>query len=139
MTAGPTVAVGAVIVSRNRLLLVRRANPPELGRWSIPGGRVETGEIPAAAVERGEVMEETGLRVECGRFLGWVERLSPSHHFVILDFEAQPVGPPGTLRAGSDASDAAWIGRREVPGLELVAGLADFLAAHDVIAAAQDG
>ena len=37
--------VGAVAFdAQGRLLLVKRANPPSQGLWSIPGGRVEPGE-----------------------------------------------------------------------------------------------
>jgi ADP-ribose pyrophosphatase YjhB (NUDIX family) len=132
------VAVGAVTVHRDRLLLVRRANPPERGRWSIPGGRVEAGETLAAALER-EVLEETAIAVRCGRFLGWVERMTPTHHFVILDFEADAIGDPGEPRAGSDARAAAWVPLADVGALELVGGLATFLVEHDVIARRPNG
>src|SRR2546423_3214423 len=41
---GPVVGVGAVIWrGPERLLLARRGQPPRLGEWSIPGGRVEAG------------------------------------------------------------------------------------------------
>ena len=70
-TAGvkPVVAVGGVAVLDGSVLLVRRATPPQAGRWTIPGGHVEPGETLASAVER-ELLEETGLRVTCGPFLG---------------------------------------------------------------------
>ena len=62
--------VGALVHDSNgRLLLVRRANPPGEGMWSIPGGRVEPGETDEAAVTR-EVAEETGLSVTVGRLVG---------------------------------------------------------------------
>ena len=40
----PIVGVGAVIVDQDRVLLVRRANEPLKGEWSLPGGAVELGE-----------------------------------------------------------------------------------------------
>ena len=58
-----------------------------MGLWSIPGGRVEGGELMADAVAR-EVMEETGLSVEPGPWVGCVERIGPDHHFVIHDYVA---------------------------------------------------
>ena len=37
--------VGAIVTdSDGRLLLVKRGHEPEMGRWSLPGGRVRPGE-----------------------------------------------------------------------------------------------
>jgi 8-oxo-dGTP diphosphatase len=126
----PEVAVGAVVVDDGALLLVRRGRGPAAGEWSVPGGRVERGETLAEAVVR-EVAEETGLEVVCGPLLGWVERISDDHHHVILDFEATLLG--GSLVAGDDAAEAAWIPAGEVTELRLVDGLAEFLADHGII------
>ena len=46
----PFLGVGAVIIDDRRVLLVRRANPPLQGEWSIPGGLVETGETTRDAI-----------------------------------------------------------------------------------------
>jgi ADP-ribose pyrophosphatase YjhB (NUDIX family) len=129
----PVVAAGGVAVVDGRLLLVQRATEPQAGRWTVPGGRVEPGETLTAAVER-EILEETGLRVRCGSFLGWVERIGHRHHFVILDFRVQvPPGAPDPV-AGGDAAATAWVALAEVPTLPLVSGLEDFLRAHGVLA-----
>lgn len=62
--------VGAVVFDDvGRLLLIRRANEPGRGRWSVPGGRVEDGETDHHAVIR-EVAEETGLAIEITRRVG---------------------------------------------------------------------
>ena len=100
----PEVCVGAVVIDEGQLLLVRRGNPPGEGSWSVPGGRVEPGEHLQDAAQR-ELAEETGLVGRNMRFLGWVERISPAHHFVILDFAVTvleapvcvPVQPPTSL------------------------------------------
>lgn len=141
MTAGPRpeVAVGAVVTAGGALLLVRRGQEPEAGRWSLPGGRVERGEALASAVER-EVLEETGVVVRCGAFVGWVERIAADHHFVILDFfasvtTASAVDEP--VAAGGDAAQASWVPLRDVRSLALVSGLEQFLADHGVLDAAR--
>ena len=127
----PELAVGAVVVTDGCLLLVRRATDPGRGRWSVPGGRVERGESLERAVVR-EVEEETGVEVVCGPLLGWVDRIGPTHHVVILDFTATAVAP-AVPRAGDDAAEAAWVRIETVADLDLVDGLAAFLRRHGVI------
>jgi ADP-ribose pyrophosphatase YjhB (NUDIX family) len=128
----PELCVGAVVLRGQELLLVRRARGPGFGRWSLPGGRVEVGETLAEAVVR-EVAEETGLEVVCGEALGWVERISDRDHFVIIDFRAVPTAPGAPLTAGDDAAEVAWVPLDEVTGMDLVDGLAEFLADHGVV------
>jgi ADP-ribose pyrophosphatase YjhB (NUDIX family) len=108
--------VGALVYDeQHRLLVVRRANEPGRGLWSIPGGRVEPGEDDPTAVAR-EVAEETGLTVEVGNLVGEVERPGPRGQlYVIRDYEATAVG--GKLTAGDDASDARFVTRSEFAAL----------------------
>ena len=125
------VAVGAIVRCADELLLVRRGREPAVGEWSVPGGRVEPGELLMEAVAR-ELLEETGLQAVCGPLVGWVERISDDRHFVILDFEATVTGD-ATPTAGGDASAARWWPLSEVAALQLVEGLAEFLYDHGVI------
>jgi acetyl-CoA carboxylase carboxyl transferase subunit beta len=127
----PELCVGAVAVVDEELLLVRRGRGPGAGRWSVPGGRVESGETIRDAVVR-EVAEETGLRVRCDELLGWAERIGPQDHFVILDF-AVTVTDGRRPMAGDDAADARWFPLSSVPEVALVDGLADFLRDHGVL------
>ena len=127
------MCVGAVVVHEDCLLLVRRGRGPAQGEWAVPGGRVEAGETLAEALVR-EVAEETGLEVVCEALLGWVERIGPDHHFVILDFRAQVLDPDRQApRAGDDAAEAAWVPLADVAALALVDGLAEFLSEHGVL------
>ena len=43
------VAAAAVIEQDDRILLIRRANPPWQGDWNLPAGYVEADEAPSAA------------------------------------------------------------------------------------------
>ena len=130
--ARPEVAVGAVVVRDDRLLVVRRGHGPGAGEWSVPGGRVEGGETLHEAVVR-EVWEETGLEVVVERFLGWVERLGGEHHFVILDFCAGLLEAEAVAVAGDDAAEVAWVPLHELSEIRLVAGLHEFLTDQGII------
>ena len=118
----PLVGIGAVIVEQNRVLLIRRGQPPLLGEWSLPGGVLECGETLREAVAR-EAREETGLVVETGEMLGVYERLIRNdegrlrYHYVLIDFLCRPVD--GDLKAGSDAADVRWFTPDELPALNL--------------------
>jgi len=92
----------------------------------VPGGRVEQGESDERAVER-ELLEETGLRVIVGHLIGSVVRPAPVGVFDIHDYSCQAIG--GTLRAGADAADAAWVDAVTFATLERLNLLTDGLAA----------
>ena len=58
-----TASVGAIVTNHEgKILLLEHFLRPASG-WGIPGGFLEPGEQPAAAVRR-EIMEETGLELE---------------------------------------------------------------------------
>jgi 8-oxo-dGTP diphosphatase len=128
MTGRRIPCVGAVIKDEaGRLLLIRRGHEPSAGLWSLPGGRIEPGESDQQAVAR-EVLEETGLRVECGRLLGRAELPGPDGSVIdVGDYLAVVTG--GDLAAGDDADDARWVTAAEMHALPLTRGLAGYLTA----------
>jgi len=128
----PEVAVGALAVEHGRLLCIRRGHGPGAGLWSLPGGRVETGESLHEALVR-EVFEETGLEVVVDRFVGYVERIGDEYHFVILDFAVTLLNPDAEPTAGDDAAEAVWVPLQDIAEHQLVEGLAEFLHDHGII------
>lgn len=130
----PRPAVGAVVIDSGSLLLVRRGRDPYQGCWAVPGGKVRWGESLTAAVVR-EVKEETGLFVDVGEVFWVGEAIGgpgpvPTHHHVLIDFAAVVVG--GTLHAGSDALDAAFVPLAEVLGLSLTPTMHQLLDTLDL-------
>ena len=124
----PILGVGAIILKRDRVLLVERAKSPLKGYWSLPGGVLETGEQLQEGIRR-EVLEETGLVVEPLRVVTIFERImrdgegKPEYHYVLIDYLCRPIG--GVLQAGSDVSEVA---------LASLSGLGEFRLRPEAIA-----
>lgn len=116
MTELIQVVGGAVLDSLTgpgRLLAARRTAPPQFaGMWEFPGGKVEPGEAPEAALHR-ELQEELGIGVRLGAELqapngaGWPlnERASMRVWFAeIAEGEPRPL---------EDHDELRWISLRE--------------------------
>ncbi|MGD0498345.1 MAG: NUDIX hydrolase [Bryobacteraceae bacterium] len=121
----PLVGVGAILLQRDRVLMVLRGKQPLEGWWSLPGGLLEIGESLADAVRR-EVREETGLEVRPAGVVEIFERIMrdpqgvPEYHFVLVDYLCHVVG--GEVRAASDARAVEWVRRRDLPKLRITEG-----------------
>lgn len=131
------VAAYALCLDDTGRILLARLTYPEIaaGRWTLPGGGIDFGEMPGDAVLR-ELTEETGLTGEVESLAAvesWVRR-GPVPGGVGDDFQAIQILyrvriTGGALRDELDGSTdtAAWFSRdelREIPVVELVeAGL----------------
>jgi 8-oxo-dGTP diphosphatase len=102
----PSPAVGAVILSGDRVLLVRRAYQPRKGLWSLPAGFMEFGERQIDALAR-EVREETGLEITSGTLVS-VEDASedPRTHALLIAFLVDEWS--GEPKPGDDADEVGW-------------------------------
>jgi ADP-ribose pyrophosphatase YjhB (NUDIX family) len=109
--ARPWLAVGVVVISGGRVLLIKRGRPPGMGLWTLPGGGVDIGETMAAAAAR-EVLEETGIICHPTGVLTAVDRITcdaigtVQYHYVIVDLLASADLTPPNAR--DDAAGAGW-------------------------------
>jgi ADP-ribose pyrophosphatase YjhB (NUDIX family) len=79
--ATPFLGAGALITDdAGALLLVVETGPGKQGKWSLPAGKVESGESAIAAMVR-EVREETGLTVDPIDIVGFYHSLSTSEGY----------------------------------------------------------
>ena len=96
-------------------MLVRRANNPARGLWTLPVGFVDAGEDPAAAVER-DGLEETGLTFKT---TGLIDVLSGQEHprgaHIIIFYCAEIIA--GELNPGDDVDRVSFFDRSNLPPL----------------------
>ncbi|MCW4003274.1 MAG: NUDIX hydrolase [Candidatus Bathyarchaeota archaeon] len=120
----PIVGVGAVIVDRGKIVLIKRGNEPSKGKWTIPGGLVELGESLEETVIR-EAQEETCLEVVNPRLIDVVNYVdldaqgAVKSHYIIIDYLVEVKS--GTMRAASDAAELQWVPFDEVESYDLTA------------------
>ena len=105
-----------MVIRGGKVLLIQRGKEPLKGRWVIPGGTVELGETLEDAVAR-EVREETGIVVRPREVVLVFDRIerrdgAVAYHYVVIDYLCDDLG--GTLQAGSDAADAAFVATEDL-------------------------
>jgi 8-oxo-dGTP diphosphatase len=126
----PLIGVGAIIIEKDRVVLVKRAHPPLQAEWSIPGGVLEVGELVREAAVR-EAREETGLTIEPVELLGVYDRVLRNaeqrvqYHYVLIDFLCRRVA--GELSASSDAAEVQWFTREELSRVKLAEDTLDVI------------
>jgi ADP-ribose pyrophosphatase YjhB (NUDIX family) len=113
-----SLGAGAVIVHDGRVLLVRNIRGVTRGRYLLPAGRLDPGELPDQAAVR-EAFEETNLRVEIEGLLGirlWV--MDDGEHNYFFMFLARLVSPVSDLRANlAEVDDARFFTTAEMAAL----------------------
>ena len=118
----PMVAVAAIVVKGERILVIKRAKEPGKGKWSIPGGAIELGENLYQAARR-EVHEECSIKVEIERVFDTTERIIRDdegrvrYHFLTVEVLARLAS--GETKAQSDAKECRWVTSEELAELDI--------------------
>ncbi|MDZ7852936.1 MAG: NUDIX hydrolase [Halomonas sp.] len=108
----PVPAVSAAVIRGDRILMVRRRNPPNKGMLALPGGKVEAGESLQQAATR-ELPEETGVIAAPRRILTAIDLFDHDEagllrmHFVIVVVQMEWQG--GVEAAADDATELRWM------------------------------
>jgi 8-oxo-dGTP diphosphatase len=95
--ARPVIKVAAAVIERAGQILVgqRRKSDSHGLKWEFPGGKVERGESPAAALAR-ELEEELGIQARIGREIARYSHEYPKRATILLiffsvtDFQGDP-------------------------------------------------
>jgi len=109
----PKVGAGVLLEEDGKILLVKRAVPPEKGKWGLPAGFMEWDETPEEAAKR-ECLEETGLEVELQGLFGIFHYTDDFRGpGIIIIYKAKKVG--GNLTPGDDAAEIRFFSPDELP------------------------
>lgn len=110
----PKLVVIALVLSGDRVLLLRRAEEPAKGLWGLPGGHVERGDDVRLAIGR-EIREEAGI----GATIHDVIRTYsfPDQGMVEILFLATATS--NRLRVNIESSSAAFFQASDIPWSQL--------------------
>lgn len=102
------LVVAGLIVGDDRRILItqRRADQPLPLQWEFPGGKVEPGEAPVAALAR-ELAEEIGVTAVVGRIWDVLFHAYPAFDLVMLVYACRLA--PGAAPRAVEVADLAWV------------------------------
>jgi len=110
------VVAGVLTDARGRILLARRLEGRELaGLWEFPGGKLEPGETPEAALVR-ELDEELGIKAEVGEPLICVPHATPRKR---LRLDVRRIRRWQGTPKGREGQALAWVQPEKLPRYDM--------------------
>src|SRR4051795_8167524 len=113
----PIVAVLAVVLRGEQVLIVQRAQQPNAGRWGFPGGVLELGETVTAGAMR-ELLEETGIAAKPAGILDVPDAITRDadgrvqFHYLLI--AVRGIWQSGEGEPADDAAACAWVTRADI-------------------------
>ena len=102
--------VGALLIKDRKILATQRGYGNYAGWWEFPGGKVEPGETPEAALAR-ELKEELDAEIVVDSYFGTAEYDYPEFHVSMRCYLCTLASEGVSLL---EHSSALWLGRDEV-------------------------
>jgi 8-oxo-dGTP diphosphatase len=121
-------SVVAAVIERQGLILIcqRKAGEKHALKWEFPGGKVEPGETPVAAIQR-ELEEELGIRAQIGPEIARYSYAYPGKtpiqliFYTVTEFEGQV--------ENRVFERICWESRKRLPDYDFLEGDTDFVRA----------
>jgi ADP-ribose pyrophosphatase YjhB (NUDIX family) len=106
----PKVAVIGLVMWQKHVLLIQRGVNPMKGKWALPGGYMDAGEMPLGALMR-ELREEVGLTIGEGELLEIFPMAGPGvfNRGIVIAYRAvvESIDAP-LLACDDDVCEAGW-------------------------------
>jgi len=127
----PVKRVAAALIVRQRKILIcqRTRHQPMPLKWEFPGGKIEPGEHPTAALRR-ELDEELGIQARIGDEVARIQHRYPRggsvelRFFAVYEFEGEP--------ENRIFRDIQWVVRTRLPEFDFLE--ADLELVRDIAA-----
>ncbi len=127
--------MGAVVLENGKILLVKRGAPPDLHKWTLPGGAVELGEKVRDTLKR-EIQEECSIEIkliddkpfDTTDLIFKTQNNKYQYHYVVIQFLAKR--KKGTIKPKQDVTEAKWIPLKEVENFDLTKSFKKFFKKH---------
>ncbi len=106
--------VAAVILSDGRIFVTQRGYGYFKGGWEFPGGKIEDGETPEAALKR-EILEELETEITVGELIDTIECDYPNFHLSMDCFWCEIVSGNLVLK---EHKAAKWLDKEALYSVE---------------------
>lgn len=106
--------VASVILSEGKVFVTQRGYGDFKGGWEFPGGKIEEGETPEAALRR-EIFEELDTEIAVGELIDTIEYDYPNFHLSMDCFWCEIVSGNLVLK---EHEAARWLDKENLYSVE---------------------